>query len=126
VALLPTSLLISVSPIPLAIVFFGAAMFGHQFWSTIMQTLPADLFPSTNVGAVSGLVGAAGSFGGMLFNLLAGWLVTTFRSYSPVFLIVGFLHPASFLIVLLTIRDVKPVTVGSSFRRRRKAGKQMM
>jgi ACS family hexuronate transporter-like MFS transporter len=87
VALLPTSLLISVSPIPLAIVFFGAAMFGHQFWSTIMQTLPADLFPSTNVGAVSGLVGAAGSFGGMLFNLLAGWLVTTFRSYSPVFLI---------------------------------------
>jgi ACS family hexuronate transporter-like MFS transporter len=111
VTLLPTSLLISVSPIPVAIVFFSAAMFGHQFWSTIMQTLPADLFPSANVGAVSGLVGAAGSFGGMLFNLLAGWLVTTFQSYSPVFLIAGFLHPMSFLIILMAIREVKPVAV---------------
>ena len=68
-SLLPASLLITASPVALAIVFFSMAMFGHQFWSTIMQTLAADLFPPEAVGSVTGLVGASGSFGGMLFNL---------------------------------------------------------
>src|SRR5262249_24622570 len=44
-SLLPAALLITASPLALAIVFFSMAMFGHQFWSTIMQTVAADLFP---------------------------------------------------------------------------------
>ncbi|MCI0364530.1 MAG: MFS transporter, partial [Phycisphaerales bacterium] len=44
-ALMPVSLFIVPSPLSLAIVFFSTAMFAHQFWSTIMQTLAADLFP---------------------------------------------------------------------------------
>lgn len=105
-ALMPLSLLITASPLALAIVFFSAAMLGHQFWSTIMQTLAADMFPSAAVGAVTGLVGASGSFGGMLFNLAAGAILTATHSYVPVFLIAGLLHPASFCVVLLVIRKV--------------------
>src|SRR5262245_20007012 len=41
-AMMPASLLIAASPLALAILFFSMAMFGHQFWSTIIQTLPAD------------------------------------------------------------------------------------
>src|ERR1043165_1379622 len=61
-ALMPIALFIAAAPLNAAIVFFCIAFFGHQFFSTIMQTLPADLFPSRVVGSVAGLVGAAGSF----------------------------------------------------------------
>ncbi|MBS1877510.1 MAG: MFS transporter [Acidobacteria bacterium] len=120
-ALMPLSLFIASSPLAWAIVFFSAAMFAHQFWSTIMQTLTADMFPSSAVGAVAGLVGAFGSFGGMLFNLLAGVILSATHSYVPVFLIAGLLHPASFGIVMLMVRKVRvlhlaatPVAAASS------------
>ena len=103
-SLMPLSLLITSSPLALAIVFFSTAMFGHQFWSTIMQTLAADIFPSNAVGAVSGLVGASGSFGGMLFSLAAGGLMEAYHSYTPVFVIAGLLHPISFLVILASVR----------------------
>ena len=100
-SLLPAALLITASPLALAIVFFSMAMFGHQFWSTIMQTLAADLFPPEAVGSVTGLVGASGSFGAMLFNLAVGAMLTNFGSYGPVFLVAGLLHPASVAVILL-------------------------
>jgi ACS family hexuronate transporter-like MFS transporter len=112
-ALMPASLLITASPLALAIAFFSMALFGHQFWSTIMQTLAADVFPSKLVGSVAGLMGAMGSFGAMLFNGLAGALITYQHSYSSVFLIAGVLHPVSFLIVLWLVR-IEPVTVARS------------
>ncbi len=108
-SLMPASLLIVNSPLGLAIVFFSLAMLGHQFWSTIMQTLPADLFPSSVVGSVAGLMGAAGSFGGMLFNLLVGELVTRTGSYSSVFVISGVLHLVSFLIIILLVGRITPI-----------------
>lgn len=108
-ALMPASLLITASPLSLAIAFFSMAMFGHQFWSTIMQTLSADMFPSTTVGSVSGLLGAVGSFGGMFFNLLVGILLTHYHSYAIVFLISGLLHPVSFIVVMLVVRRIEPV-----------------
>lgn len=108
-ALMPASLLITASPLSLAIAFFSMAMFGHQFWSTIMQTLSADMFPSTTVGSVAGLLGAVGSFGGMFFNLLVGALLTHYHSYAIVFLISGLLHPASFIVVMLVVRRIEPV-----------------
>ena len=106
---MPASLFIAASPLSLAIVFFSMALFGHQFWSTIIQTLAADMFPSKVVGSVAGLLGAAGSFGAMLFNLFVGYLLTTYHSYSPVFVIAGLLHPAGFLIVLLIVRKIELV-----------------
>jgi ACS family hexuronate transporter-like MFS transporter len=101
-ALLPASLLITASPLAWAVVFFSMAMFGHQFWSTIMQTLAADLFPAEAVGSVTGLVGAAGSFGAMMFNLAVGAMLGAFGGYGPVFLVAGLLHPASVLVIWLT------------------------
>jgi ACS family hexuronate transporter-like MFS transporter len=108
-SLLPASLFITASPVALAIVFFSMAMFGHQFWSTIMQTLAADLFPPEAVGSVTGLVGASGSFGGMLFNLAVGAMLTAFGSYGPVFLVAGLLHPASVIVILLTRLEQRTV-----------------
>jgi sugar phosphate permease len=65
-----------------------SAMFGHQFWSSNVQTLPADIFPARVVGSVEGLLGCAGSFGGMLFGLLVGNLIGQ-HGYAPAFLLAG-------------------------------------
>ena len=106
-ALMPVSLLIAASPLSLAIAFFGMAMFGHQFWSTIIQTLPADIFPSRIVGSVAGLMGAVGCLGGVLFNLLIGALLAHGSTYSIVFLISGLLHPASFFVILALVGKIE-------------------
>ena len=108
---MPASLLIAASPLAFAIVFFSMAMFGHQFWSTIVQTLAADMFPSKMVGSVAGLLGAAGAFGGMLFNLIVGALLAAYHSYVLILTISGLLHPLSFIIILLIVRKIEPVMI---------------
>ena len=107
-AMMPASLFISNAPLSLAIVFFSMAMFAHQFWSTIVQTLPADICDSSIVGSVAGIMGAAGSFGGMLFSLLAGFLITKY-GYAPVFIIAGIMHPLSFIMLLSIVRKIEVI-----------------
>jgi MFS transporter, ACS family, hexuronate transporter len=107
--LLPASLFIVSSPLHLAIVFFSAAMFAHQFWSANMQTLPADLFPARFVGSVGGLLGSAGSFGAMLFSFAAGKIVDQ-HGYGPIFFAAGVLHPLAFLIILATVKRIGPLS----------------
>ena len=110
-ALLPASLLItSSSSVLIAVFFFGIAMMGHQFFSTIVQTLAVDMFPSKVVGSVSGLVGCFGTYGGMIFSLIIGFVIQN-HGYTPAFLISGFLHPLSFLLLFLIIRKIAPVRV---------------
>ena len=104
--MMPAALLITGSPLNLAIVFFCMAMFGHQAFSTLMQTLTADMFPSSIVGSVAGLVGAAGSLGGVAFNVVVGLLLTHYN-YSPVFIVAGILHPLAFLVIMVLIRKVE-------------------
>jgi ACS family hexuronate transporter-like MFS transporter len=107
-ALLPVSLLIVAAPLNFAIVLFSTVMFGHQLFAAIVQTLPTDLFPSKVVGSVGGLLGAAGSFGAMLFGLLVGWTVEH-HGYGPAFIIAGLLHPLAFAVILATVRRIGPI-----------------
>lgn len=107
--LMPISLFIVRSPLSLTILFFGIAMFGSQFWSTIVQTLVADMFPSQVVGSVTGLMGAAGSFGGMFFNLLVGSLLASMHTYSLVFILAGVLHPLAFFSILAIVRHIERI-----------------
>ncbi len=109
-ACMPASLLIEASPLTMAIAYFSMALFGHQFWSTTAQTLSADMFPSKMVGSVAGLSNASGAFGSMLFNLLVGILLGKYHSYTVVFAIGGLLHPISFLLILLLVRRIEPVS----------------
>ncbi len=105
-ALLPASLFITSSPLGMAIVFFSMAMFGHQFWSTLVQTLATDLFPSRIVGSVAGLMGAIGTYGAMLFALLVGYIIQH-SGYGPAFVIAGILHPISFIILFFMIKKIE-------------------
>lgn len=104
-ALLPASLFITDASLNMAVVFFSMAMFGHQFWSTIVQTLAADLFPSKVVGSVAGLMGCIGTYGAMLFSFVIGFVIEQ-NGYGPAFLIAGILHPVSFLLIYIIIGKI--------------------
>jgi len=113
-ALLPASLYIADASLSIAIVFFGLAMFGHQFWSTILQTLAADMFPSRIVGSVAGLMGCIGTYGAMIFSAVVGYLIQE-AGYTPAFLIAGVLHPVSFVLLFVIIRKIEPVAPNRKF-----------
>jgi MFS transporter, ACS family, hexuronate transporter len=105
--LMPVSIFITHAPLQWTIVFFSIAFLGHQFWSTILQTLPADRFPSAVVASVAGLMGAVGSFGAMLFDLGVGEFLSKTHDYSPIFVVAGLLHPLA-LVLLLRLPRRRP------------------
>ena len=74
-ACMPWVFLVTRFPAEAAIVLFSIAFFGQQSWSTLVMTLPADMFPRRLVGSVAGLVGFGGAMGGVVFNLVAGDLL---------------------------------------------------
>jgi MFS transporter, ACS family, hexuronate transporter len=85
-------------------------MFAIQIKQSSLFTIPADLFKSKNVAFVWGLSGAAGSFGGMLFQPLVGYLVENY-SYLPVFWIVAVMHIVSALFVVAMIPKVENLEI---------------
>jgi ACS family hexuronate transporter-like MFS transporter len=105
--IVPVILLASSTESPYTALFLIAVgMFAIQIKSSSLFTVPADLFKSKDVAFVWGLSGAAGSFGGMLFQPLVGWLVQN-HSYIPVFWIAAFMHIVSALIVMAMIPKIE-------------------
>ena len=78
-----------------------------------MQYGPADLFPRRIVGSVAGLVGFGGAMGGVVFNLVVGYLLDHGFGYETVFALVGTFHVAAFGLILLTVRRVEPLSLPS-------------
>jgi len=104
--LMPWIIFVPRLPADLAIVVFSIAFFGQQSWSTLVMILPADLFSRRVVGSVAGLVGFGGAMGGVVFNLVVGYLLDNGFGYSVVFAVVSTFHVLAFGLILLTIRKV--------------------
>jgi ACS family hexuronate transporter-like MFS transporter len=115
VAVMPCVMLVPHVSVPWCIVLFSLAFFGHQWWSTLVMTLPTDLFPRRAVGTVAGLVGLGGALGGVVLGQLAGYLLDHGFSYSPVLIIAGSLHVAAFLLILATVRSMNPVPLNPKY-----------
>ncbi|WP_321474573.1 MFS transporter [uncultured Paludibaculum sp.] len=97
--LLPLSPLINSASSPLMAVGIAAiAAFAHLAWQISIGALIVDIYPKPVVGTVFGLVAAGSGLGGMLSTNLVGRAVT-YWSYSPVFIVMGVLHPLAFLLV---------------------------
>ena len=97
-----------------AIVLFSVAFFCQQSWSGLIMTLPADIFPLSAVGTVSGLVGFGGAIGGALFGLLAGYLLGHHFGYGTLFLLAGTFHIIGFAAILLFAGEIRFMAEGSS------------
>ena len=110
-AVMPAILLVPHVPVQWAIVVFSVAFFGQQSWSTIIMIVPTDLFPQSIVGSVAGLVGFGGAIGGVIFNLVVGYLLSNGFGYATVFGLVSMFHVAAFCLILVTVRRVRPLVV---------------
>jgi ACS family hexuronate transporter-like MFS transporter len=112
-AVMPFIILVPHVPVSWAIVIFSLAYFGQQSWSTLVMVLPADLFPSSVVGSVAGLVGFGGAMGGIAFGQLVGYLLDHGFGYGTVFALAGTFHLAAFVVILTTIPVIQPLSLSS-------------
>jgi len=110
-AVMPFILLVTHVQISWAIAIFSLAYFGQQSWSTLVMVLPTDLFPSSVVGAVAGLVGFGGAIGGIAFGQLVGYLLDHGFGYGVVFTMAGTFHVIALLVILITIPVVRPLAI---------------
>ncbi len=108
-AVMPLIFFVTETPVSIAIVLFSLAFFGQQSWSTLIMILPTDIYPFKSVGSVAGLVGFGGAMGGMIFGLVVGRMLDHGAGYGPVFTMVSTFHVVAFLIILATIREIKPL-----------------
>jgi len=113
VAMMPGVMLVPHVSVPWCIALFSLAFLGHQWWSTLVMTLPTDLFPKRGVGTVAGLVGLGGAMGGVVLGQLAGYLLDHGFSYAPVLAIAGSLHIIAFIILLIVVRLHQPLRFDS-------------
>ena len=107
--LMPVVMLVPHVAVGWALLLFSIAFFAQQSWSGLVMTLPADIFPLSAVGSVSGLVGFGGAIGGAIFGLIAGWLLHHGFTYGLLFLIVGTFHLIGFFAILLFAGRVQPL-----------------
>ncbi|HEY0105902.1 MAG TPA: MFS transporter [Rhizomicrobium sp.] len=88
----------------LAVGLIGLACAGHQGFSANLYALPSDLFPRWMAGSVVGLGGASGALGGMLMAKYAGFVLQTFGSYVPIFVVAA----CAYLVALLAVHLLVP------------------
>ncbi len=100
-ALMPVVMLVPHVPVGLALALFSVAFFAQQSWSGLIMTLPADIFPLSAVGTVSGLVGFGGAIGGAIFGVVAGLLLSHGFGYGTLFFLFGTFHLIGFVAILL-------------------------
>lgn len=106
---MPVVMLVPHVPVGWALALFSIAFFCQQSWSGLIMTLPADIFPLSAVGSVSGLIGFGGAIGGAIFGVVAGFLLSHGFGYETLFVIVGTFHLVGFLVILLLGGKVQPL-----------------
>ncbi|CAN5874617.1 MFS transporter [soil metagenome] len=100
----------------MAVGLISLAVAVHQAWATNVFTMAPDLFPKQAVSSVVGIGGMAGAVGGILFPILVGTLLDSYKAagnitagYNVLFTICGFTYLVAWTIIHLLTR--KPNTV---------------
>ncbi|GAC1358884.1 MAG: MFS transporter [Acidobacteriaceae bacterium] len=106
---MPVVMLVPHVPVAGALALFSIAFFCQQSWSGLIMTLPADIFPLSAVGTVSGLVGFGGAIGGAIFGMVAGSLLSHGFGYQTLFVLFGTFHLIGFAAILLRAGRVQPL-----------------
>jgi ACS family hexuronate transporter-like MFS transporter len=110
---MPAVVFVPSAPVGWALAIFSLAYFGQQSWSTLVMTLPADMYPRNAVGAVAGLVGFGGAMGGVVFGQLVGYLLDHGFGYGVVFTLAGSFHALAFAILCVAIPTIRPLSLSA-------------
>jgi ACS family hexuronate transporter-like MFS transporter len=100
----------------MAVAIISLAVAVHQAWATNVFTIASDMFPTEAVSSVVGIGGMAGAAGGILFPILVGSLLDSFKAsgnltggYNLIFFICGLTYMTAWLIIHLLTRKFKVV-----------------
>jgi len=106
---MPVSIVIAVTPSStIALVVVCVVTFAHMAWKTNLMTVTNDIYPTKIVGSVAGILAFGSGLGGTLFTNLTGRIVENY-SYNAIFIMMGFMHPAAWLIYRFLVR--KPIAL---------------
>ena len=94
--------------VEVAIFLMSIFMLAHGFWITNYITAISDIFGKQATSTVVGLSGTAGAISGLLLNPVIGLVIQTY-SYRPLWIISGALYPLAFGLLLLFVRQIKPI-----------------
>lgn len=99
-----------------AVGLISLAVAVHQAWATNIFTTASDMFPKEAVSSVVGIGGMAGAVGGILFPILVGYLLDSYKAqgnlaggYNVLFTICGFTYLIAWGIIHLLTRKAKKV-----------------
>jgi ACS family hexuronate transporter-like MFS transporter len=93
-----------VSSASMALALMSVMSFIVYCWFINTAAMIPDIAPEQQAGSILGLIGTSGTFGGMLFNLLVGYLVARSGSYQVVFAIVGSVHVIAAVLLRILLR----------------------
>jgi MFS transporter, ACS family, hexuronate transporter len=95
----------------MAVGIISLAVAVHQAWSTNVFTMASDMFPTEAVSSAVGIAGMAGAVGGILFPILVGYLLDSYKAagnltggYNLLFTICGFTYLSAWTIIHLLTR----------------------
>ena len=91
--------------------FFGFAMFAYASFSTMVLTLPSDLFQSKSVATVSGMSGTAAQIGTIICTFLIGY-VSDHYSFTPILLVASLIPVIGMFMVLTLIKSIRNTDPG--------------
>ena len=90
-----------------SIAWVSVAMAGYTAALANMLAMPADVFPASAVASVYGIASMGSGFGGMVFMLFTGWLVTHY-SYIPAFALFALIPSICTLILWTLVGPLAP------------------
>ena len=88
------------------VVLMAVIAFAEFTWMVTMTALAVDVLPPRRIGRMFGIVSAGSGLGGMVFMYVVGRLVTWY-SYTPVFVLMGCLHPIALYFVWRVARNAR-------------------
>ncbi|HTH82527.1 MAG TPA: MFS transporter [Mucilaginibacter sp.] len=101
-----------------AVALLSLAVAVHQACATNIFTLSSDMFPKQAVSSVVGIGGMAGAVGGILFPILIGWLLDSYKAagnlaggYNILFTICGCTYLIALAIIHLLTRNSGQVSL---------------
>lgn len=110
-AVIPVFFAAQTTSLWMAVTLISLATAAHCGWMANLFSLVSDMFPKKAVASVTGIGGMAGSVGGMLIALFAGWLLEATGTYWPLFAIAAGSYITAWLIIRLLVPKIEPVNL---------------
>jgi ACS family hexuronate transporter-like MFS transporter len=103
-----TAFAVAADSLTATILLVGLACGAHTGWSANLFPLITDRFPTGAVASVTGITTFAASIGGLLLSTVLVGYIVTYLGYTPIFVLMGVLHPVAAAIIVLFVRRKEP------------------